>query len=190
MADIRPMTGRNVWDVTATLPADKQSYTINWRNTAQLPHGTRLTLVDTATGAQQLMNSGAGYTFQVGANETSRAFQVISEPRALGRLRISNVIATLPPGARGRAAGPTSVAISFELSSAGQTTASVSMNGRVIRHLAQAGRAAQSGVNQMLWDMRDDSGRSVAGGTYTLQITAQTEDGELTRSIVPLTIVR
>jgi flagellar hook assembly protein FlgD len=82
------------------------------------------------------------------------------------------------------------MSISFELSSAGQSTATISLNGHVIRHLAQAGRAAEAGINQMVWDMKDDSGRSVSGGTYQLQIVAQTDDGELTRSIVPLIVTR
>lgn len=190
MADMRPLTGRTVWDLAVTLPAGKRTYTLGWTNTALLPRGTRLTLVDTTTGVQHAMtmNSGSGYSFQVGANETTRAFQVIAEPRSIGRLRISNVFAVLPAGSPGRAAA--SMTISFELSAAGQTNATITMNGRVIRHLAQAGRSAEAGVNQMVWDIRDDKGRGVGGGTYMLQIMAQTEDGEQTRTIVPLNVVR
>ncbi len=187
ITDIRPGNGKVQWDMAATLPAGKQSFTISWGNTALLPHGTRLTLVDVTTGTHHTMNAASAYTFQSGANETTRLFQIISEPKSIGRLRISNVIAT-PAGGGGRAV--TSMSISYEMSGPGQTTAEVRLNGRVVRRLSQASRAVESGVNQLVWDMRDDQGRGVTGGTYTLTITAQTAEGEQTRSIVPINVVR
>ena len=187
MTDLRPLNAEAEWDFTATYPAGKQSYMLAWSNMALLPHGTRLTLVDVTTGAQQSMNSSPGYTFQTGANETTRQFQIIAQPRSIGRMQVSNVSATMPRLA-GRAA--TTMTITYNINTEGSVTSTISMNGRVLRHLAQASRAVTSGLNEMVWDLRDDQGRNVSAGTYMLQIVAQGTNGDQTRSIVPLNVVR
>lgn len=188
ITDIRRSNTKSTWDLAVTMPAGQMQYTLTWGNVALLPHGMRLTLLDKSTGALQTINSTSSYTFQVGKNETTRQFQVIAQPRSIGSLAIMNVNAVAPKSVRGLA--PAAMTISYELSAAAQTSAVIQLNGRTVRHLAQNGRATDSGVTQLVWDYKDDSGRALAGGTYTLQITAQTSEGERTRSIVPITVVR
>ncbi len=186
LTDIRRSATRAEWDMTVTVPESDQSYTLAWNNTATLPRGTRLMLKDMATGATQLMNSVSGYTFRATGGATTRQFQILAEPRMAGTLFITNVIAT-PTFAGGRAL-PT-VNISYELSTTAQTRLEIQQLGRPVRHLV-SGRAATPGINQMVWDTRDDQGRILPAGVYTLAITALTPEGEQTRAIVPLLLAR
>jgi hypothetical protein len=192
MADIRPISadGKASWDLAATLPGVRGSYTLTWGSTALLPRGAKLIVIDQTTGSRATMNTSSAYTFTASAGETSRIFHVELTPRSVGRLHVTNVRADL--GTRGslRSTGTSTMTVSYDLSGAAQTTATLSLNGRVIRHLASAGRAAAAGTNQLIWDLKDDAGRSVGTGTYMLQVVAAGDSGEQTRAILPITIVR
>lgn len=188
LADIRHIGARSAWTLNVSVPEPDQTYTLAWSNTATLPRGTRLTLVDTATGTRQLMNSGSSYAFHVG-KEMTRSFQVVAEPNTPSRLSIRNVVALLPPpGLGGRAA--THITISYELTGPAETLVEIrSGTGRLVRHLA-AGRAATTGINQMVWDMKDDQGRGLPAGPYMLHITARAPEGDIAHSVVPVLITR
>ena len=187
LADVRRSATRAQWDVLVSVPEPQQTYTLAWNGTATLPKGTRLTLVDPMTGARQLMHRATSYTFQTGKDERTRRFQILVEPRALGRLRITNVAGTLPPPVAGRSAR--TLTLQYELSSPPETQGVVMQGGRVVRRPAP-GRAAETGGNQVVWDTRDDQGRTLASGPYTVQITATTPEGEQTRSITPILLTR
>ncbi len=186
LSDFRRSAARAEWNVVVTVPRPEQNYTLAWSDTAALPRGMRLTVVDTETGTRQLMNSTSGMAFRVGPNTTTRRFQIIAEPHAPGRLFIRNVTA-IAPLVGGRAA--TTLTISYELSAPAETRLEIRQAGRIVRHLAP-GRAAASGVNQAVWDMRDDQGRILPAVPYALEITARTPEGEQTRSVMPLLITR
>ena len=63
------------------------------------------------------------------------------------------------------------------------------LNGQFIRRLSP-GRAATAGVNQAIWDARDDKAAAVAAGSYLIHITASTPEGETARIVQPFIIVR
>lgn len=186
VTDIRRSATRAEWDVVVTVPQAEQTYTLSWGHTAALPRGTRLTLVDTETGTRRLMNSTSSFTFRVGTGRAERRFQIIAEPRTANRLLITNVVANAPL-VGGRAAS--TVSISYELSAPAETQVAIRQAGRLVRRLA-SGRAAASGLNQAVWDRKDEQGRILPAGAYTLEITARTPEGEQTRSIVPLLLAR
>ena len=112
------------------MPAGDKDYTIAWANTAAVPRGMRLTLVDQSTGTRRAMNTTSSYTFHAGTNETTRAFQVIAEPHASSLIQIMNLRAITAPGATGRAAG---VTISFETTTDAEATIEIQYQGRPIR---------------------------------------------------------
>ena len=118
---------------------------------------------------------------------TTRNFQIAAEPGGAGKLRISNLSAGFPLLPNGRAAGK--VTIAFEVSQGAETSVEISAFGRVVRHL-NTGRAVSAGLNQMLWDLRDDHGVALPGGTYTLQVIARGAEGDVTRAVTPLLLTR
>ncbi|HLK54957.1 MAG TPA: FlgD immunoglobulin-like domain containing protein, partial [Chthonomonadaceae bacterium] len=188
MSDIRRSGAKAQWDVVVNLPQDQQDYTLAWSGGATLPHGTRLTLTDPTNGTSKLMNSTSSYAFRAAKGELSRKFTIVAEPHTASSLFLRNVFATTPP-LRGRAAAST-MTISYELSVPAETTMLIRQNGRIVRHLSSAGRAATAGVNQMVWDLKDDRGLGMPGGIYTLEVTARTPEGEQTRTVVPITFTR
>lgn len=187
LTDIRRSSTRSEWDVVLNAPKPNQNYTVSWKGLSNLPRGTRLTLIDKETGTRSLMQSRASYSFRTGNEGITRHLQIVAEPRGLGRLRISNLFAQAPLATIGRAAQ--SVTISYELSNSAEVQIEVRMGGRLVRRLNN-GRSVPTGNNQLLWDTRDDAGRALPGGTYTVEVTAKTTEGEQTRAIAPLLLTR
>lgn len=187
LTDIRRSSTRSEWEVVLNAPKPNQTYTLAWQGLTHLPRGTRLTLIDKETGTRSLMQTRASYTFRTGNEGTTRHLQIIAEPRGLGRLRISNLLAQMPFTGASRAAQ--SVTISYELSNSAEVQIEVRLGGRLVRRLNN-GRSVPTGTNQMVWDTRDDAGRVLPGGTYTVEVTAKTAEGEQTRAIAPLLVTR
>ena len=188
LSDIRHSDVRAQWNVNVSVPKAQETYTLSWNGAARVPKGTRLTLVDTTNGSRIIMNTSASYTFTTAQNEITRQFQIVAEPRTASHLFIRNIAVDRPLVGPGRAAA--TAVIHYELSTDAQTTVNIRLNGAVIRHLNATGRAASAGVNQVVWDMRDDKGIGMPGGVYTLEISAQTTEGERTRSLLPVIITR
>jgi hypothetical protein len=187
LTDIRKSNADATWDVTVDLPQGQKTYSLAWGATATLPRGTSLTLTDKATGATQLMNTTTRYAFTPNQGETSRNFQIAVVPRGLSNLAISDLRVTSPQ-VRGRAA--TSATISYEM--VGVADASIQIlggTGRSVRHLL-TGRAATTGINQAVWDLRDDKGVSVSAGTYIIEVQAVTSDGRQTRAVYTYLLTR
>lgn len=184
MSDIRPLGSREGWEITLSAPESAQPYTVTWGNLTNVPRSTRLVLVDTATGRRQYLESTSGYTFTPG-NSATRKLRIEVENRTRNGLRVMNIFAR-----PSRSAAGTRIDIGYELSSGAEVTAEVKdATGRVIRRFA-AGRATPGGVNQLVWDARDDRGVSIAAGTYIVQITARTPEGESARAIQPVLVLR
>ncbi len=187
LTDIRRSNSRSEWDFVVTVPQPQQDYRLTWQGLTSLPRGTRLTLIDKETGTRQLLNSRASYAFRTGTNSTTRAFQIVAEPRGVGHLRVMGLTAQSPLGATGRAAQ--SVTITYDLSTSAEAHIEIRMGGRMVRRLG-FGRAVPFGTNQVLWDTKDDAGRTLPGGAYTVEVIAKNPDGEQTRSIIPLLLSR
>lgn len=188
LSDVRRTASRSQWTLTVTVPQSEQTYTLTWGSLATLPRGTHLSIQDLTSKTTQVMNNSSALSFQTAKGETTRQFLITAVPRSANRLAIRNLSATTPLQTGGRAANVV-VTVSYELTVAAETQVQVRLAGRVIRHVAQ-GRAASEGVNQLVWDGRDDSGRVMSAGTYLLEVTARTPDGEQTRSIAPIILTR
>jgi len=68
-------------------------------------------------------------------------------------------------------------------------TVSVQSGGRVIRTLEQS-RSRNAGIQQVVWDGRDQQGRALPPGAYTLVITAETTEGQVARATTPVVLTR
>ena len=186
LSDIRRTGSKAQWDVVVNTPRAEQPYTLTWNSVSKLPRGMRLTLVDGETGTRRVMSSASSYTFTPNRGATSRKFQVLAEPRSAGRLVISNMRVDTRL-TRGVAAA---ALISYDVSGAAETSIDiVSGTGRRLRRLI-SGRAAGVGTNQVAWDLKDDQGRAVPTGTYLIQVSARTPEGETARMVLPQPITR
>ncbi len=186
LTDVRKIGLRSVWNLTAETPSSDTAYSLKWGSLSTLPRGTRLTITDLDTNLSQVMNNTASLTFRSAPNATTRRFQIVAEPRSGSRLRITNINANVP-SLPGRAVS--SVTIGFELNAAAETSIIIRANGRIVRRMG-GGRAATTGINQVVWDTRDDAGRPVASGTYLIEVTARSPEGDQTRQITPLLLTR
>jgi hypothetical protein len=186
LADYKQSGVRGDWSLSVTVPPGVHTYTLSWTGAATLPKGTRLSITDTATGTQTVMNSSSSIAFTTGKAETTRAFQITALPRSANRLVVTSVVA-IPAMVNGRAAR--TVSISYEVSEAAQASIAILRSGRIVRHLVQ-GRAVEVGTNQAVWDTRDDAGRSLPAGVYSVQVTANSTEGDVSRTIVPLILAR
>ncbi len=184
ISDVKPLGSREAWEITLNAPESTQPYTLTWGNLTGVPRNTRLVLVDTATGRRQYLDGTSGYTFTPG-NAATRKFRIEVEDRSRNGLRVLNVLAR-----QTRSAAGSRVDISYELSGGADVSAEVrDATGRVIRRFG-AGRATPGGLNQVLWDTKDDRGVSIPSGTYIVQITARTPEGESARAIQPVLVLR
>ncbi len=188
LSDFRHSGTHSEWNVTVSVPRAQEPYTLTWSDTAKVPKGTRLTLLDKTSGSRTQMISASSYVFTPAQNEMVRSFQIVAEPRSASHLFIRNLSMDRPFNAPGRAAAP--AVIRYELTADAETTVEIRMGGSIVRHLSAAGRAAQAGTNQIVWDLRDDRGRGLPAGPYTLEISAKNTEGERSRSILPVIITR
>jgi hypothetical protein len=58
-----------------------------------------------------------------------------------------------------------------------------------VRTLCQ-GKAFAAGAGTLLWNARSDTGLSVPGGTYLIEITARAADGSRSRALATVRLSR
>lgn len=181
-SDIQPLGARTAWELTALCPDPEATYTLSWPDLNQVPRNVRLVLHDLATGTRRYLDSSSGYTFAPGGSPTRR-FRIEAENRSRAALRILHL--TARPN---RSSG--ALQIGFELTQGASVSATVrGGSGSLVRKIVQ-GRAAGQGSTALLWDSRDENGIAVPAGTYLLEVTAVSENGEVARVVQPVILVR
>jgi hypothetical protein len=166
------------WDIVVDGQGDKP-VTLTWPNSSRVPRGYTLTLVDKSSGQRVNLRNSSSYTLS--SSRASHALQLVLTRDSHRRLFISDLGVTTTRGNR--------PVINFTLSREGQTTVSiVKANGETVRTLTS--RSAQSGTNSLVWDTRDDAGRSVSPGVYLVQVRSVSDGGEMARAVVAFVITR
>ena len=159
---------------------------LTWPNMSTVPKNVRFRITDVATNTSKDMRGSSGYTFSGTAGAT-REFKVQMELGGVTRAVIGNVVVNRTGG--GRAAGGP-FQINYTLSSAATTTIRVlGSNGKEIFTVTR-GRADNAGENSATWNLKDNANRSVAPGSYKIEIIATTPDGDNVRRIVPVNVIR
>ncbi|MDW8290617.1 MAG: DUF2271 domain-containing protein [Armatimonadota bacterium] len=100
-----------------------------------------------------------------------------------GLLRLSQVRVSGGRSAGGR------YTVSFHLSASAQVEVNVLAGGRVLRRLV-SGASRSAGIQQVSWDGRDASGVALPAGSYLLEVKATSADGQMVRTVVPVTLTR
>ncbi|MBC8103568.1 MAG: hypothetical protein H7Z41_13400 [Cytophagales bacterium] len=190
------------WDLSVLTPVSGTAR-LFWDGVGTAPRRTRLTLVDTVTGARTPLRSRSSYTW-TGEAGKSRAFRVISEPERSLPLGISNIRVQQSRGGGTRSAGFEGVAISYSVLGDSDPQIEIVISnafGKTLRRLdggtpSEASRGAGVGGNGSLqqrtvrWDGRSQDGVPAAFGTLFVTITARGSDGTLVRTRQPILLVR
>ena len=159
---------------------------LTWPNMSTLPKNVRFRLTDVATNTTKDMRGSSGYTFNATAGAT-REFKVQVELGGVTRAVIGNVVVNRTGGGRANG-GP--FQINYTLSAAATTTIRVlGSNGKEVFTVTR-GRSDAAGENSATWNLKDNANRSVAPGSYKIEIIATTPEGDNVRRIVPVNVIR
>ncbi len=179
-SDVRvgPLTSRQTWNLAVT-SRQAGDVTLGWKGLARaLPSGHRLWLSDPTTGKRLLMNTRTAYTYTGEAG--TRNLVVSLDPHGARTLQITDLQVSASRS-RGRATG-----LTLTLTCEAQVTVTVKgLAGRLVRQYAVDGH---QGTNTISWDGRDNDGRPVPAGTYQVEVTASTDEGEIARVQRALTV--
>jgi hypothetical protein len=158
---------------------------LTWPNMSTVPKNVRFRLVDTTASTAKDMRSSSGYSYTATAGST-REFKVQVDVGGPAVAVIGNVLVTR---SKGRGEGSPFV-INYTLSSAASTTIRIlGGNGKEVFTVTR-GRADAAGQNTAQWNLKDNANRSVAPGSYRMEIVATTPEGDNVRRIVPINVVR
>jgi hypothetical protein len=181
MQDVRPASAtRHTFELLVEAPAGEE-VSLRAPNVRTVPTTYRLRLTDQSTGRTVDLRHTPEYRF---TSSGRNRFTLTVERGARG----GALITSINIGTAGR--GANSVSISYVLAQDAQTEVTIlGADGRVIANL-QRGRAATRGLNTVVWNLRDNEGRTVPPGTYRVQIEARDSEGQVARAVRPLLITR
>lgn len=164
--DVRPLGGRQVWDVAVTTNQTGAQVVVRWPDLSQIPNDLRPVLEDVATGQKVYMRTTSSYEFT--ATGAERRLRITMAAGASGPAMVSALTAQ---SARGRAT------IVYTLGTDGATTVEIrNVSGRLVRRvLIQQPQGA--GVQTVSWDGKNESGAAVPPGRYLVSVSVVTPEG-------------
>jgi hypothetical protein len=186
-AELLPRTRlQRQWTLELSAPPSDEPRTrtvlLTTPDIAQLPRGVNPVLRDLETGERRFLRGSAGWQIAVPAEGLTRRYEITLVPTSR-LLRIMNLQVS-----GGRSNGG-QFTVQYVLSDAARITAVIEQNGKPLRTLEQ-GRSRSVGTHQLVWDGRDQQGRALPPGAYTLMLMAETEDGQIARATAPIVITR
>jgi WD40 repeat protein len=185
-ADLRSAMDRDTrWSIEVVVAPSEQPQPITLRvnNLTRLPRGVNLALIDEQSGARRPLRMAAS-SLSFTAPAEGGVFRFAIEPisqRAL--LRVLN------PTVRGGSRSGEAITLGFTLTTEAQTQVQIRAGSRTVRTLSDH-RTRSAGLQEFVWDGRDDSGTHLPPGAYTAEITAISSDGQTARVAVPILIRR
>jgi WD40 repeat protein len=183
--DLRPTMRHDTrWSLEVKVAPSTQPQPITLRvsNLLRLPYGINLALVDEQSGTRRPLRTTTPLTFTAPAE--GGVFRFTIEPvssRALLRL--------LNPTVRGGSRAGEAFTLSVTLTAEAQLQVQIRAGSRAVRTLGDY-RARSAGLQQFLWDGRDDAGVHLPPGAYLAEITAIGTDGQIARAAIPILIRR
>ena len=168
------------WEIEVSTDQPESEVTLQWTQELPVPKGTRLTLIDQATGQRVSMLQQSSYRFRTDEN-SRRRFVIEAQPVRTSRLQITNIAVTQTRGNQ--------YTVQYALN--GEASVQVLIQdaaGKTIARLQSGTRSA--GVNTATWNGRNEGGVAVPPGTYQLQILATNDEGEVARVVRPLVVTR
>ncbi|MCS7272544.1 MAG: hypothetical protein NZ550_00155 [Fimbriimonadales bacterium] len=183
-ADLRSFTEPLEWTLEVMVaPAQAPRVAeLRFPDLAYLSRAVTLVLYDHQAGRTVPLQGRGRYRFEVPAEGGVFRFRV-------QLVRTQMPLRILQPVVQGGRASGGQFTIQATLTAPAHAQVQIIAAGRAVRTLPpQFLRSA--GMLQTTWDGRDDAGRALPPGTYLVQITAQTEDGQVARATIPLILTR
>jgi hypothetical protein len=163
-------SGKKTWDLTVESDGDGTT-TLTWPEISQLPKRVRLQLTDLQSGRTIDMRSISSTQVAVRKNGVSR-LRIVAQTGSSQPLVITNM-RTVPT--RGTGGGYT---FAYSITRSATVSARITtLTGSVVRVLSTS-RAADSGENRIHWDGRSAQGAALPIGSYRLEMTAVSDDGD------------
>ncbi|MBN9501944.1 MAG: hypothetical protein J0H02_09245 [Armatimonadetes bacterium] len=161
---------------------------LTWPNMSTVPKSVRFRLIDPATNVTRDMRTTSSYSFTAKAG-TTRELKVQVEVGVATKALIGNVVVTRSTTrVNGVQTGPFS--INYTLGNSATTTVRILGAGGKEIFTITRGRADNAGENSVSWNLKDNANRTVAPGTYQVEITATSAEGENVRRFIPVTVIR
>ena len=158
---------------------------LTWPNMSQVSRGLTFRLVDPAAGVSRDMRQLSGYDFD-SKKDSSRDLHVQVATGGSVRAMIGDVLA-VHNGSRGLSG---SFTVSYTLSGDATTSTRIlSATGREVYSITR-GRADRAGQNVVTWNLRDNANRAVAPGSYRVEVVAESTNGERSRRVIPINVIR
>ena len=185
-ADVRPTLTRDAcWSLEVVVAPSDQPQPIRLRihQATHLPRGVNLALVDEQSGARRpLRSAGASLTFT--APTEGGVFRFAIEPIARRTL-----LRVLNPTVRGGTRAGETLTLGFTLTAEAQVQVQIRTGSRTVRTLSDT-RTRSAGLQEFIWDGRDDAGVHLPPGAYLAEITAVSADGQVARAVAPIIVRR
>jgi hypothetical protein len=185
-ADVRPTLTRDArWSLEVVVAPSDQPQPIRLRihQATHLPRGVNLALVDEQSGARRpLRSAGASLTFT--APPEGGVFRFAIEPIARRTL-----LRVLNPTVRGGTRAGETLTLGFTLTAEAQVQVQIRTGSRIVRALSDT-RTRSAGLQEFVWDGRDDAGVHLPPGAYLAEITAVSADGQVARAVAPIIVRR
>jgi len=184
--DWRPSIARDTrWciEVMVAPSLQPQLLTLRVRELMRLPRGVDLVLVDEQRGARRPLRAAAA-SLAFTAPAEGGVFRFTVEPLARRAL-----LRVLNPTVRGGTRAGESLALGFTLTAEAQVQVQIRAGTRTVRTLGDP-QMRRAGLQEFVWDGRDDAGVSLPPGTYLAEITAVSADGQIARTAVPILLRR
>jgi hypothetical protein len=185
-ADVRPTLTRDArWSLEVVVAPSDQPQPIRLRihQATHLPRGVNLALVDEQSGARRpLRSAGASLTFT--APPEGGVFRFAIEPIARRTL-----LRVLNPTVRGGTRAGETLTLGFTLTAEAQVQVQIRTGSRIVRTLSDT-RTRSAGLQEFVWDGRDDAGIHLPPGAYLAEITAVSADGQVARAVAPIIVRR
>jgi len=177
-ADLRPQGVNQTWNLTVNGPVN-EPITITWPGITSVPRGWNLSLVDNSNNTRTNLRTASSYVTSGGRGVRNLTLELTRETAQ--RMLVSDIAVNTT-----RAIAPS---ISFNLGADGQVSVAIlKANGDAVRTVVT--RSVKAGVNNVVWDTRDNLGRSVVPGVYLVQVKATGTNGDTARAVSPFVIVR
>ncbi len=183
--DLRPTMRHDTrWSIEVRVApgSQPQPITLRFSNILRLPRGVNLALVDEQSGTRRPLRTTTLLTFT--APPEGGVFRFTVEPlssRALLRL--------LNPTVRGGTRAGEAFTLSVTVTAEAQLQVQIRAGSRAVRTLRDH-RARSAGLQQFVWDGRDEAGVHLPPGSYLAEITAIGSDGQIARAAIPILIRR
>lgn len=177
--DIQPTSRSASWEFTVETARPNQEVVLRWPDVTQLPRSANMVLVNLQTGERRYLRTTPSYRFRTDSNGVGR-FR-IEMASSGGLLRITNLQVSA-----GRGNHHT---IAFHLTGEAEVQVNIMAGGKPVRTL-MSGVSRSAGVQQVSWDGRDQSGAALPPGSYTVEIRATSEDGQIARAVTTVILTR